>query len=106
MTPTAFSGWHRRAGFFAARGSAIVPGDAPDYELPDVPALALHLLDEAIPRRYAQEVPRNLFSADWLAEHPPRSAGRPEDGLRRPGSFEAYIDPEVEAQLQSLGYVQ
>ena len=103
--PTAFSGYHRRAGFFAARGRQIVPGEVRDCSLPDVPALALHLLGEGIPRRYTQNVPRRLFPPEHFLKRPMEYVGRPQDGLRKPGAATLRPDPAVEEQLRGLGYV-
>jgi len=105
LPPTAFSGYHRRAGFFAARGRPIVPGEIRDCALPDVPAIALHVLGEKIPRRYTQNVPRRLFPIDYFVKRPMAFAGTPHDGFRRPGSRERRLDPSIEEQLRSLGYV-
>ena len=100
--PTAFSGYHRRAGFFAARGRQIVPGEVRDCSLPDVPALALHLLGEGIPRRYTQNVPRRLFPPEHFLKRPMEYVGRPQDGLRKPGAATLRPDPAVEEQLRGL----
>ncbi|MGH2570684.1 MAG: alkaline phosphatase family protein [bacterium] len=105
LPPTAFSGYHRRAGFFAARGRPIVPGEVRDCSLPDVPALALHLLGEKIPRRYTQNVPRRLFPAEHFLKRPMEYVGRPQEGLRKPDRATFRIDPAVEEQLRGLGYV-
>jgi hypothetical protein len=106
LPPTAFSAYHRREGFFAARGRPIVPGEIRDCSLPDVPALALHLLGEKIPRRYTQNVPRRLFPAEHFLKRPMEYVGRPEEGLRKPGAAALRIDPAVEEQLRGLGYVR
>jgi hypothetical protein len=106
LPPTSFSGYHRRAGFFAARGYPIVAGEVRDCTLPDIPAMSLHLLGERIPRRYTQNVPRRLFPIDYFLKRPMLFEGEPRSGLREPGPAESRIDPAIEAQLQSLGYVQ
>jgi hypothetical protein len=105
----AFSGYHRRDGYFAMRGPAVVPGTVRDFDLQDVPALALHLLGEAVPRRYVPNPPRGLFPISYFVERPMAYIGGPTEGLRRPGEGpvrEAVSDAALEEQLRALGYVQ
>ncbi len=106
LSPTAFSGYHRRAGYFAARGSPIEPGAVRDCDLRDVPAIAMHILGEAIPRRYLHNLPRGLFPLEYFLKRPMSFAGEPRDGLRKPGEAAPRIDPAIEAQLRAIGYVQ
>jgi hypothetical protein len=106
LPPRAFSGWHRRAGWFAARGHPIVPGRVRALDLADVPAMVLHFLGEPIPRRYVHNMPKALFPSDYFVERPMRFAGDPVEGLRRPGESPAPVDPAVAEQLRSVGYLQ
>lgn len=107
LGPQLFSGFHRRHGIFGAYGRPIQPGAVRDCDLGDVPAIAMHLLGEAIPRRYAQNIPRNLFPPAFFVQRPMAYAGFPQDGLRKPGEMPtAPPDPQVAEQLRALGYVQ
>ncbi|MFN8177396.1 MAG: alkaline phosphatase family protein [bacterium] len=107
LPPRAFSGWHRRVGWFAARGHPIVPGRVRDLDLGDVPAMVMHLLGETVPRRYVQNVPKALFPPNYFIERPMRFKGDVQEGLRRPGAFaETTVDPAVAEQLRSLGYLK
>jgi hypothetical protein len=107
LAPTAFSGWHRRLGYFAALGHPIVPGPVRDLDLRDVPAMTLHVLGEPIPRRFTHNVPRRLFPDTYFVERPMRFSLGPREGFRRPGERPAArLDPDVEEQLEALGYVQ
>jgi hypothetical protein len=102
----AFSGWHRRLGVFGAWGRSIEPGPVRDVDLSDVPALAMHILGERIPRRYNQNLPRRLFPDGAFVERPMRYSGDTRDGFRRPGESPAVgIDPAVAEQIRSLGYL-
>ncbi|MBZ0268225.1 alkaline phosphatase family protein [bacterium] len=107
LPPKAFSGWHRRHGYFAAWGPPIETGPVRDCALGDIPAIAMHLLGEPIPRRYQQNLPRNLFPNAFFVERPMRYSGEPTEGLRRPGERPAEkIDDALREQLRALGYVQ
>ena len=108
LAPTAFSGYHRREGYFAARGRAIVPGPVRDCDLNDVPAIAMHVLGEAIPRRYVHNVPRRIFPVDYFVRRPMVFAGAPRDGLRKPEAPDGAPrrDAAIEDQLRALGYVR
>jgi hypothetical protein len=103
----AFSGWHRRAGYFAARGPAVVAGPLRTIDLKDIPAMAMHILGERIPRRYVHNIPRALFPALYFIERPMRFAGGPLDGLAQPGESAAgEVDPAVAEQLRAVGYLR
>lgn len=107
LPPKAFSGWHRRYGYFGAWGRPIEPRPVRDCGLADVPAIALHVLGEPIPRRYAQNLPRHLFPDAYFVERPMTYSGDPTEGLRRPGDLPAEaIDDDLREQLRALGYVQ
>jgi hypothetical protein len=107
LAPGAFSGWHRRAGWFAAAGHPILPGPVRDLDLRDVPAMAVHLLGEKIPRRYAHNIPKRLFPPTYFIERPMLFDGAPNEGFLRPGErAPTAIDPAVAEQLRSLGYTQ
>lgn len=108
LEPAWFSGWHRRYGFFGAYGRPIEAGPVRDCMLGDVPAIALHLLGEPIPRRSFQNVPRRLFPDAFFVERPMTYSGEPTEGLRRPRDEAppAEMDASVREQLRSLGYVQ
>jgi hypothetical protein len=86
----------------------IVPGPLRDIDLMDVPAMAMHLLGEEIPRRYMQNLPRRLFPLSYFVHRPMRYAGGPSEGLRRPGERPGSASPggdSIEEQLRSIGYV-
>jgi hypothetical protein len=107
LPPLAFSGWHRRLGTFAAVGPAIVPGDVRPLDLEDIPAMALHLLGESIPRRYVHNIPRRAFYDTFFIERPMRFSGDLGEGLRRPGDSPApALDPAIAEQLRSVGYLR
>jgi len=108
LAPMSFSGYHRREGYFAAFGPPIVPGEVRPCDLQDVPAMAMHVLGERVPRRYVHNVPRKLFPLDYFVRRPMSFAGRPRDGLREPGDPVAgpELDPAIEDQLRAVGYVQ
>ena len=107
LPPMAFSGWHRRAGTFRAVGPAVVPGRIRDTDLEDVPAMALHLLGEAIPRRYVHNVPRQAFYDTFFVERPMRFTGALDEGLRKPGDGPGpALDPAIAEQLRSVGYLR
>jgi hypothetical protein len=107
LPPGAFSGWHRREGFFGARGRPIAPGALRALDLQDVPAMAMHLLGEAIPRRYVHNIPRGLFPPMYFVERPMKFAGGPLEGLAQPRpSAPGDVDPAVAEQLRSVGYLR
>ncbi|HMB70672.1 MAG TPA: hypothetical protein VKU85_15260, partial [bacterium] len=108
MPPQSFSGYHRPLGYFAAWGPPISPGPVRDCNLADITTMVMHILGEAIPRRYVSNPPRRLFPATYFVERRMAYAGRPEDGLLKPGERArgAGVDAAVQAQLQALGYVQ
>ncbi len=106
LSPTAFSGWHRRHGFFGAYGRTIIPGEVRDCDLLDIPAMTMHILGERVPRRYRHNFPRPLFSSTYFVWRPMVFSGRPEGGFRRPDeASEAGVDPAVREQLEALGYL-
>lgn len=107
LPPGAFSGWHRRVGWFAALGPAIAPGELRPIDLQDVPALTMHILGEPVPRRYVHNIPRRLFPLAYFVERPMRFAGGFREGLRAPGDAPApAVDPAVVEQLRSVGYLR
>ena len=108
LDPRAFSGYHRRIGYFGALGHPIAPGPVRDFDLQDVPAILLHLLGEKIPRRYIHNIPRHLFPDAYFVERPMTFSGAPNEGLRSPGKPGPAVegDGEIRAQLEALGYVQ
>ncbi len=106
LPPTAFSGWHRRAGVFAACGPAIVPGEVRTTDLRDIAAMVTHLAGKPIPRRYVHNIPRQLFAGDFFLERPMVFQGDPTDGLQHPGGAGAAPDPAIAEQLKSVGYLR
>ncbi len=107
LPPGAFSGWHRRAGYFGARGPAIVAGPLRAIDLQDVPATAMHILGESIPRRYVHNVPRGLFPRMYFIERPMVFSGDPMNELARPVETGGdAIDPAVAEQLRAVGYLR
>lgn len=107
MPERSFSGYHRRLGYFAAYGPPIVPGPVRDLDLSDVPAMAMHVLGEQIPRRYVHDVPPTLFPPAYFTARAVRFSGEPTSGLRRPGERPGGgWDEGVAEQLRALGYVQ
>lgn len=107
----AFSGYHRRLGYFAATGHPIFPGPVREFDLQDIPAMTLHLLGEAIPRRFVHNIPRRLFPLGYFVERPMRFVGAPTDGLRPPSTAgeergAPLLDEGIEEQLRSLGYTR
>ena len=102
---TAFSGYHRRDGFFAACGPQIAPGARVAVDLHDIPAWAMHVLGEAVPGRYVSDIPTSIFAPALLAARSVSRAGSPTEGFRRPGEAST-IDSEIQAQLEALGYVR
>jgi hypothetical protein len=110
LDPRAFSGYHRRVGYFAAWGHPVRRGPVRDLDLQDVPAMTFHLLGEEIPRRWIHNIPRRLFPDAYFVERPMRFTGAPNEGFRAP-NFQG--DPaaedsagEIRRQLEALGYVQ
>ncbi|MEZ5063955.1 MAG: alkaline phosphatase family protein [bacterium] len=108
LAPGAFSGWHRRLGYFAVVGHPVDPGAAVrDLDLADVPAMAMHLLGEIIPRRYTHNIPRRVFPLTYFVERPMVFDGAPDGDLLRPGERPPAADnAELQEQLQSLGYLK
>jgi hypothetical protein len=112
LAPAAFSGYHRRDGYFAAWGRPIQVGPVRTFDLQDVPAMTMHLLGEPIPRRYRHNFPRRLFPLGYFVERPMTFSGTPREGLRdAPSSADtsgsgASPDRGIEDQLRSLGYVR
>lgn len=112
LEPTAFSGYHRRDGYFGAVGPPIAVGEVRPFDLQDIPAMAFHLLGERIPRHYIANIPKRLFPTHYFVERPMLYSGAPTDGLRRPepnvGSpaGDAAPDAGIQEQLRSLGYVR
>jgi len=105
LDPRAFSGYHRRTGYFGAWGHPIALGPVRDFDLQDIPAITLHLLGEKIPRRYIHNIPRRLFPDAYFVDRPMAFTGAPNEGLRSP---DAGIETgtEIRDQLEALGYVQ
>ncbi|MGQ0722190.1 MAG: alkaline phosphatase family protein [Candidatus Eiseniibacteriota bacterium] len=107
MPARSFSAYHRRLGYFAACGPPIVAGPVRDLDLADVPAVALHVLGEKVPRRYLHNFPRKVFPATYFVERPMLFSGDSRVELRRPGTTAPVgVDAGVEEQLRALGYVQ
>jgi len=107
LDPRAFSGYHRRAGYFGAWGHPIQTGPVRDFDLQDITAIVLHLLGEKIPRRYIHNVPRHLFPDAYFVERPMIFSGGPSEGLRSPAKPAAGENgSEIREQLEALGYVQ
>ncbi len=112
LAPGSFSGYHRRSGYFAARGHPIQTGSVRDFDLRDIPAMTMHLLGEPIPRRYMHNIPRRLFPLGFFVERPMTFSGAPGEGLRAPADVrtasESGVAPDrgIEDQLRSLGYVR
>ena len=103
-----FSGWHRRLGYFGIYGRPVVAGPVRDLDLADVPAMAMHLLGEPIPRRYVHNFPRRVFPVSYFLERPMRFSGDVVEGLRHPGErgeSGAPIDDAIAEQLRAIGYV-
>jgi hypothetical protein len=105
LDPRAFSGYHRRTGYFGAWGHPIAVGPVRDFDLQDIPAITLHLLGEKIPRRYIHNIPRRLFPDAYFLERPMAFSGSPNEGLRSPNAA-AGSGAEIREQLEALGYVQ
>ncbi len=106
LPPTAFSGWHRRVGVFAALGPAIVPGEVRPIDLRDLAAMVTHLAGKPIPRRYVHNIPRKLFAESFFLERPMVFTGDLAEGLRRPGETGAALDPAIAEQLRAVGYLR
>jgi hypothetical protein len=108
LNPLAFSGYHRRIGYFGAWGHPIAPGPLREFDLQDVPAIVLHILGEKVPRRYIHNVPRRLFPDAYFVERPMTFTGAPNEGLRTPGKPGPGTESDmgIREQLEALGYVQ
>jgi hypothetical protein len=112
LAPGSFSGYHRREGYFAATGHPIQPGVVRPLDLQDIPAMTMHLLGEKIPRRFIQNIPRQLFPAGYFVERPMTFDGDPRQGFRDPqaaGTVPTSApapDEGIKEQLESLGYVR
>lgn len=107
LDPRAFSGYHRRIGYFGAWGHPIAPGPVREFDLQDVPPILLHVLGEKIPRRYIHNVPRHLFPDAYFVQRPMTFSGTPSEGLRSPAKpAGAESSTEIREQLEALGYVQ
>ncbi len=108
LSPRSFSGWHRSNAYFGAWGRPIVAGPVRDLDLADIPAMAMHILGEDIPRRYIHNIPRRLFPLAYFYERPMSLTGGIVDGLRHPDGTPASgttVDDAIREQLESIGYL-
>lgn len=106
-------GTHHPDGIFVMTGPGVANVQGAGMSIADTAAIAAHSLGLDIPEDFEGRVPADLYSGDWLADHPVRTGGKTRSGddATKPQAA-ADQEPSEEqreemlAQLRLLGYLE
>ena len=101
-------GTHHPDGIFIMAGPGVAHKRGADMNIEDTTAIVTHSAGMAVPRNFEGHIPDDLFTAEWLADHPiKKGAGaRMRDAFGHGDDMEDSQKAEVLAQLKLLGYLE
>ena len=104
-------GTHHPDGIFIMSGPGVQAKRGEVMSIVDTTAVVAHAMGMDIPEEFEGHVPQDLYTADWLADHPVRIAGHTDAGAapKAHATDEDISDDQREemlAQLRLLGYLE
>lgn len=101
-------GTHHPDGIFIMSGPGVTKTRGADMNIQDTTSIVAHSSGMAVPRDYEGVIPKDLYSDEWLAEHPIKkgAATRKLDVSDHADDMDDSQKAEVLAQLKLLGYLE
>ncbi len=101
-------GTHHPDGIFIMAGPGVTHKRGADMEIADTTAIVSYSAGMGVPRNFEGHIPDDLFTPEWLAEHPIKktAAARNRDSVGHGDDMDDSQKAEVLAQLKLLGYLE